>query len=143
MSGPILIVDDDEGIRDFVSEVLRDEGYAVNVAATAFEGLELATHSRPSLILLDLYMPLVSGGQFLEKYRSLAAPRAPVVIFTALHDSPQSLGQLGASGFLPKPFDLEELLAIVANYVPHSDGSGRDYETPRKFSWINTGLPPI
>jgi CheY-like chemotaxis protein len=109
----ILLVDDDESIRDFISQALADEGYEVATAAQGAAALEMVDHATPHLILLDLRMPVLDGWGFLEAYRGKPGPHAPVVALTASHDKTASTLPPGISAFIAKPFDLYELLDLV------------------------------
>lgn len=120
----ILVIDDDESIRTLLRLVLTDEGYEVVTAVdggAALDELRRPGCGTPSLILLDLNMPCVDGRAFLRAYRDLAGPHAPVILLTGTGD----VGGAGDMGDgvgvvvseLPKPFDLDELLAVVGQHV--------------------------
>jgi CheY-like chemotaxis protein len=115
---PVLVVDDDEGIREFVSVALHEEGYRVLLAPDGLAALRLLHDDPPGLILLDLWMPELDGHGFLAAYRHLPAPRAPVVIFTASEAEPAADVPPDVAGYLPKPVELLELLDAVARYAP-------------------------
>jgi two-component system chemotaxis response regulator CheY len=111
---PILVIDDDESIREFVRVALAEEGYRVLVAANGQEALKVLQADRPGLILLDVWMPEMDGAGFLAAYCSLPEPRAPVVIFAAAADATANDWPADVAGFLPKPVDLTELMEAVA-----------------------------
>jgi CheY-like chemotaxis protein len=115
MKGPgdILIVDDDEDLRESVQMILEARGFSVAVAANGRVALErIQNGTRPSLILLDLMMPEMNGWQFLERVRRDASLGSiPIVIMTA-HRS-RDLPGVAPDDVLHKPFDASELLAIV------------------------------
>ena len=79
----ILVVDDDESIRQIVRLCLSDEGYSVSEAPNGRVALEGLHESRPSLILLDLRMPVMDGWEFARQYRQTPGPHAPIVAFVA------------------------------------------------------------
>lgn len=110
----ILLVEDDSGIRDSVTECLVIEGYAVSAVANGAEALAwLAREAPPDLIVLDLYMPVMSGGDLLGHLR--ADPRlrgVPAVLMTAA--MPGRTPVPPAEAVLSKPFDLDDLLDTVA-----------------------------
>lgn len=111
---PILVVDDDAGVREFLSVALREEGYRVAAAADGQAALRAVEREPPALILLDLWMPRLDGAGFLAAYRCLPNGRAPIVVCAAVND-PRSLpSELAIAAYLPKPVDLDELLATVA-----------------------------
>ena len=116
-AGPVLVVEDDEGIRDFVSMVLADEGYEVATAPHGAAALDLIDQAQPSLILLDMRMPIMDGWEFSRAYRELPPPHAPIVVVTAAQDAAERARQINADGYLAKPFDVDELLRIVDQYT--------------------------
>jgi CheY-like chemotaxis protein len=115
---PVLVVDDDEGIREFVSVALHEEGYRVLLAPDGLAALNLLRDDPPGLILLDLWMPELDGKGFLAAYHHMPAPRAPVVIFAASADESADAMPADVAGYLPKPVELEALLDAVARYAP-------------------------
>lgn len=121
-AGPILVVDDDQGIRDFVGMALTDEGYDVVTAPHGAAALELATARAPSVILLDMRMPIMDGWEFARVYRQRPGPHAPIVVFTAARDAQERAAQIAADGVLPKPFDLTELLTVVGRHAAPATG---------------------
>ncbi|HXN31831.1 MAG TPA: response regulator [Polyangiaceae bacterium] len=108
-SRSVLVVDDDEAIRQVIAEVLRDEGYDVVCAENGVQALrELHKESRPDLMLLDLMMPVMSGWEVLEELQaSDTLSRVPVVVVSAM-SAP------GVFEHLSKPIDLDDLLTTVA-----------------------------
>jgi CheY-like chemotaxis protein len=120
----ILVVDDDAAIRSFVAEALRDEGYLVTEAGDGRAALSAVDRDRPGLILLDMTMPVMDGWQFAAAYRRLPGPHAPIVCVTAAHRAAERAAQIMAEAALPKPFDLDGLLDLVARFVPPPDQTG-------------------
>jgi two-component system, OmpR family, response regulator CpxR len=104
----VLVVDDDQAIREVIAEVLRDEGYEVLCAENGLQALrELHKEHHPDLVLLDLMMPVMSGWEVLEELQADAElSRIPVVVVSAMNAP-------GACEHLAKPIDLERLLATV------------------------------
>jgi two-component system response regulator CpxR len=104
----VLVVDDDDSIREVIAEVLRDEGYDVACAGNGEQALsELRKDRQPDLMLLDLMMPVMSGWELLELLQTSAdLSRIPVVVVSAM-SAP------GAWEHLAKPIDLDRLLATV------------------------------
>jgi CheY-like chemotaxis protein len=111
----ILVVEDDPDSRAMLAAFLASQGYRVLTAANGEEGLALTRQHRPSLVLLDLMMPVMDGEQFLKHQRAdVDIQQIPVVIVSA-HGGAAGLAlQLGACGYLPKPVDLDELCTCVA-----------------------------
>jgi CheY-like chemotaxis protein len=114
----VLVVDDDFGIRDNLTDALTDEGYSVATAADGVEALDyLRTHEPPGLILLDWMMPRCDGAQFRAQQRQdpvLAS--IPVVLLTADAKIQDKVVSLEAEGFLTKPVQLSKLLDTVGRY---------------------------
>lgn len=112
----ILVVDDESAIRDSLALVLSDEGYAVLTARNGQEALACLAQQRPAVVLLDLQMPVMTGWEVLDTLR-VHAPTVPVVVMTAGTTARAEAVRHGAAGYLPKPFDLDDLLGVVARFV--------------------------
>jgi excisionase family DNA binding protein len=120
--GPVvLIVDDDERLREYVRVNLEMEGYTVQEAGSAAEGMDALEDSRPDLILLDVMMPQVDGWEMLQRVHERHGVGAiPVVMFSGKVDE-RAAGeaeQRGAQGFIGKPFDPHELVARARQLLP-------------------------
>lgn len=116
----VLVVDDDADVREALSDVLEQEGYAVECAGDGFEALaRLRAGAPPSLILLDWMMPRCDGPQLSRRLREdPALAQIDVVLLTAdarVHDK---MGEVAAREYLTKPVALERLLEVVARYCP-------------------------
>jgi len=110
----ILVSDDDSDIREVVGEALEFAGYEVATAREGREGLALCRSFRPTLILLDLMMPGMSGWEFRAAQQEDAAlAKIPVVVVTALGQDPD----IPVSAVLAKPFRLDDLLAHVRRFA--------------------------
>jgi len=120
----ILVVDDDETMRDAMVAVLESAGYEVIAERTARQALALLQSSaaKPSLILLDLVMPGMSGVEFRAvQLQDAALATIPVVFVSAFPntlDALQSTGRLGAAAVLGKPVDARDLLTLVGRLCP-------------------------
>jgi CheY-like chemotaxis protein len=124
----ILVVEDDQDVRDAVLEVLEDEGFLAAGVANGFEALAyLGNPMRPpDLILLDLIMPHMDGFQFREA--QLKNPRLaniPVAVFTAHELAENKAAQLGASGFVRKPLKIGALLDLIEQALGNQQGCSR------------------
>lgn len=108
----ILAVDDDPAILRTVVDILADEGYAVVTATNGAEALAVLAAVEPAAILLDMRMPVMDGWQFV---RALDGRRRtiPIIVMTAAQDARQWAREIGAAGWVAKPFDLLELLEAV------------------------------
>ena len=124
MAEQLLLVDDEPGLREAVQAYLEDSGFAVAVASNAHDGLELARQKLPDLVITDIMMPQVDGYQFLKQLREEPQFKAvPVVFLTARGmTSDRILGyNAGCDAYLSKPFDPDELVAIVENLLKKRD----------------------
>ena len=120
----ILIVDDDPNILDFLSIALDDEGFEVHTAAQGAEGiawLERNPGRQPSVIILDLWMPVMDGYAFLKAFRERPAPHAAVLALTAAQYSAANGPAIDAEAFLTKPFSLDDLINVVKRLAQVSD----------------------
>ena len=116
----VLIVEDDDEARRFLANSLRNEGYAVVEARDGREGLAALKKHRPAVVLLDLRMPRMDGRQFRRAQQQLAERAladVPVVVVSAVDDAREQAEQIGAAEMLPKPIDVERLLATVSRSV--------------------------
>jgi CheY-like chemotaxis protein len=121
--GAILVVDDDEGIRTIVNHHLTRQGYTVLEAASGEEALVLASEHRVEAILLDLYMPGLSGWETLQRLRNTpATAHIPVVILSVLSSTlrPQLTGD--AQGWVQKPFNESLLFAELGRVLHAGEG---------------------
>lgn len=113
----ILVVDDDEDVRETMSALLGIEGYEVEEASNGKEALEIAIELLPDMIFLDMWMPIMSGMQFCEHrrgYPSLCA--IPVVICSADKDM-MRVSHTYAQGFLLKPIGMEEMTEAALRFA--------------------------
>jgi excisionase family DNA binding protein len=120
--GPmVLIVDDDERLREFVRVNLEMEGYTVREAANATEGLAALDETPPALILLDVMMPEVDGWEMLRRMQEKhGVGSIPVIMFSGKVDE-HSLAEAatrGAQGFVGKPFDPQQLIESTKQLLP-------------------------
>jgi excisionase family DNA binding protein len=121
-SGPaVLIVDDDERLREYVRVNLEMEGYTVHEAGSAEEGMEVLDELRPDLVLLDVMMPKVDGWEMLQRMHDRhGVGSIPVVMFSGKVDGGAAgeAAERGAQGFIGKPFDPQELIAQTKQLLP-------------------------
>lgn len=109
----VLVIEDDDDIRSMVELLLTGEGHAVTCAANGREGLDRTGDGRFDVILLDLKMPLMDGWEFARRYHA-AGGDAPIVVLSAAQDLERQTREIGAARVLPKPFDLDALVEVVA-----------------------------
>ncbi len=113
----VLVVEDDPDVVTLVALVLEDSGYQVETAANGLEALHSVGRSLPNLILLDMKMPVMNGWEFAEAFYERHDHRAPIVVLTAADDAKRRAGEIGANGWLGKPFSLEALLTTVERHA--------------------------
>jgi CheY-like chemotaxis protein len=109
----VLVVEDDESIRECVQVILEDEGYDVIEASDGAAALALLDTVWPDVILLDMLMPGMDGWAFAVAYRQRPGPHAPIVVITAARDAAARADQIDAAGVLAKPFRVEALVSCV------------------------------
>ena len=111
----ILVVDDEVGIRELLSEILEDEGYQVRLAENAGQAREVRTQGRPDLVLLDIWMPDTDGITLLKEWASSGLLTMPVVMMSGhgTIDTAVEATRIGAYDFLEKPIALQKLLSTV------------------------------
>jgi DNA-binding response OmpR family regulator len=112
----VLVVDDDPDILDALSEILEVEGYQVDRARNGREALQQLEQRLPDLVLLDLMMPVMDGWEFARSLGPDARP--PIIVLSADRNVSVKAREIGALGWLAKPFELSELLAAVRRAVP-------------------------
>ena len=111
-AGRVLVVDDDEDIRELVGLILTDAGHEVVTAANGAVALELLRAAPARLILLDMWMPVMDGWTFAKAYRRMPGPRAPILVMTAAREAAERAADI-AVAVLIKPFDIDDLMRCV------------------------------
>jgi DNA-binding NarL/FixJ family response regulator len=120
MPGQLVLVDDEPGLRDAIQAYLEESGFTVHTASNGAEGWELVQRVLPELVVSDVMMPQVDGYQFLatlrgdERFQSI-----PVIFLTARGMTSDRIQgyEAGVDAYLPKPFDPDELVAVVKNLL--------------------------
>ena len=111
----VLVVDDDLPLRGMLAAALRQQGFQVFIAGDGGEAQRAMTLNHPDIILLDLMMPDINGWDFLQKLKETGfIGSIPIIVISAhLHTDPAAVLQMGVSAMLPKPFNLEDLFALI------------------------------
>ena len=111
----ILVVDDELGIRDLLSEILNDEGHSVEVAENAAQARTARQKDRPDLVLLDIWMPDTDGVTLLKEWSTSGLLTMPVIMMSghATIDTAVAATKIGAHSFLEKPITMQKLLKAV------------------------------
>lgn len=116
-AGSVLVVDDQTEIVELVVDFLRDEGYSVRGVTDGAAALAAIETQPPAMVLLDMFMPHMTGSELWQHLKRLNLGSIPVVLMTASPSAAENLLAQGATDYLAKPFDLEQLLECVARYV--------------------------
>ncbi len=119
----VLVVEDDASIRGVLQAALAAEGCEVLIAKDGRSALELATHRAPALILLDLRLPGMDGFEFSRAYHQLPGRHAPTIVVSAAPDARELASELGVEAFVPKPFDLDDLIRLIDRYLGRVPGA--------------------
>ena len=138
----ILVVDDEHGIRDLLSEILNDEGHAVELAENAAQARAARLRERPDLVLLDIWMPDTDGVTLLKEWASTGLLTMPVIMMSghATIETAVEATKIGAMAFLEKPVTLQKLLNSVEQGLAKSFAQQRD---PRLLRAMQMDRPII
>ena len=128
----ILVVDDEVGIRELLSEILRDEGHQVRLAQNANEARQIRDRLRPDLVLLDIWMPDTDGITLLKEWASTGQLTMPVVMMSGhgTIDTAVEATRIGAYAFLEKPIALQKLLSTVGTALRQGTPTGNAPAVP-------------
>lgn len=131
----VLVVDDEPGVRDLLSDALRIAGYETQTASNGSEALDVLHRRRADICIVDVNMPIMNGFEFLNRLREHDTT-TPVLLLSA-RDSTEDVAQglrFGADDYVRKPFSLEELLLrvqAILRRLNHEDGEDRVYHCGR------------
>ena len=127
----ILVVDDELGIRDLLSDILNDEGHAVELAENAAQARAARQNGRPDLVLLDIWMPDTDGVTLLKEWRGTGMLTMPVIMMSghATIDTAVEATRIGAQSFLEKPSTLQKLLKAVDQALARETPAARPAAT--------------
>ena len=136
----ILVVDDEIGIRELLSEILSDEGYQVRLAENAASARALRSQARPDLVLLDIWMPDTDGITLLKEWAAAGLLTMPVVMMSGhgTIDTAVEATRIGAYDFLEKPIALQKLLATVGRALKRGSEQARS-----SLSLASLGRAPL
>ncbi len=113
----VLVVEDDPDLSSLLEVILCDAGYRVLTAADGLQALERVAQEMPGLILLDMRMPRMNGWEFAREFHARHGRAAPIVVVTAAENAKLRAQEIGADGYLEKPFELEDVLRLVARHL--------------------------
>jgi CheY-like chemotaxis protein len=115
MSAVILVVDDEAIIRSVLNDALSHEGYLVMEASNGREALEIIAEVTPRGMLVDLHMPVMDGLSLIRELQQRQIP-IPCIVATAAHNPSDALSDLPIDALIPKPFDIDDVLAAVREH---------------------------
>jgi CheY-like chemotaxis protein len=113
----VLVVDDEQDIREFLELALESEGYRVTTAENGAVALSRTADESIDLVLLDMRMPVMDGWAFADAYRRQPGHHARIVVITAAQDAAARAAQIQAEDYVAKPFDLDDLLNVLARHT--------------------------
>ncbi|WP_379964422.1 response regulator [Epilithonimonas sp. UC225_85] len=117
-SKKIMICDDDPGILEVLEMMLELEGYTVFTESNSTNLIKTISHTLPDLLLMDLWMPVLSGDQLLRTIRTTKEiENLPVIILSASVDGNEIATSSGANGFIAKPFDMDDVSIKIRNIL--------------------------
>ncbi len=140
MNSRVLLVEDEEAIRLFVGDSLRNEGYAVEYACDGPEGIQKATHLPVDLIILDIMLPRQNGFEVCQAIRA-AGQATPILMLTARSQTEDTVNglKIGADDYVTKPFNMGELMARIGALLRRASASGAPVPTPAELSVYEFG----
>jgi CheY-like chemotaxis protein len=123
--GRILVVEDDETLRETLAEVIGDDGHEVRTADNGGTALEVIGGWEPDLIVLDLMMPHMDAFAFRERHRRMPGAAATrVLVLSAARDVEAAAGRLAADAWVAKPFALADVLGVIERLLAGDGGTG-------------------
>ncbi|WP_242335870.1 MULTISPECIES: response regulator [Anaeromyxobacter] len=122
-SRSVLVVEDDPDLLALLEMILEDAGHKVRTAQEGGAALARVAEEMPGVILLDMRMPGMNGWEFAREFRTRFGHACPIVVVTAAENARGRAEEIGAEGWLSKPFELEDVLATVARHLSTAEGA--------------------
>lgn len=122
----ILVVEDDPGIGELIVDLLGSEGYRTRHVLDGRAAIAALREERPLAMLVDMGLPYVHGGEVARESRRLYDGSVPIIVVTADGHAEADAREIGASGFLTKPFDVDELIAVLHRSLRGIESLRRD-----------------
>jgi CheY-like chemotaxis protein len=116
-AGFVLIVEDDDDLREVEAEILDQAGYRIATARDGREGMDIVDKEMPALIFLDMKMPGMDGWAFTREFRARYDRRSPIVVVTAAVQALARAEEIAADGLIEKPFEASEFIKAVKLYL--------------------------
>ena len=117
MASDVLVVDDDPDLMEIVRIMVMSSGYEVRCARNGREAIERVEEKKPAVVLLDMLMPVMDGWQCARELRQRYGHDVPIVVVTAAEHVRARADEVGVDEVLPKPFEMDDLLRVVARYA--------------------------
>lgn len=112
-AGPVLVVEDEPSIRELLCDAFEQEGLEVVSASDGEQAVRIATARRPAVVILDMGLPLVDGGDVADAIRDAHGASVPFVVVTASRRIEDAAARIGAARYFTKPFDVPDLVRAV------------------------------
>jgi DNA-binding response OmpR family regulator len=122
----ILVIDDEEDLRENLKYVLEMKGYEVQLAGDGVQGLKMLETYSPDLIILDLNMPNMGGIEFYQRICDKDVPRYPVFVLTARANMEKFFKDFNVDGFMAKPFEIPDLLKEIGIVIEKRKGLAKE-----------------
>jgi CheY-like chemotaxis protein len=119
----VLVVEDDPDLAALLEMILTDVGYPVRTAGDGAQALARVAERMPGLILLDMRMPVMNGWEFAQAFAERFGRAAPIVVVTAAENAGARADEIGADGWIEKPFELEVVIDAVARRLGPPPGA--------------------
>ena len=118
---PVFVVEDDATLREAVRWILEDDGLQVETAEDGGVAIEWLRHHRPSLVVLDMGLPVAGGDQVASALRETHGDRVPILLMTADGRAAEKARRVGAAAYVAKPFELDDLVERIVQLMQGSD----------------------
>jgi DNA-binding response OmpR family regulator len=120
----VLVVEDDVDLVTLLDIVLSEAGFTVRTAPDGRQALARVGEEMPGVILLDMRMPVMNGWEFAAEFRARYGRACPIVVVTAAENARARAEEIGADGWLSKPFELDDVLDTVRRHLERGEGAG-------------------
>ena len=118
MAKKVMICDDDQGILEMLEMMLEEYGYSVATESNSIQLLNNLRKDKPDLLLLDIWMPVLSGDQILKQLKCDPELNSlPVIMYSASSEGEQIAKNSGADAYIDKPFDLDDLINKIKSFI--------------------------
>lgn len=117
--GGVLVVEDDADLAGLLELLVADAGHPVRTAPDGAQALARVAEAMPSLILLDMRMPVMTGWEFARIFRARFGRAAPIVVVTAAENARARAEEIGAEAWLEKPFDVDDVVRTLRRFLGH------------------------